>query len=149
MNGYWPVSFPQKKLTRDEGSILQKDFWERIFGSENVLAVYGFLKTAFKMVIKLNDYVKDDDDDDKDDFGYHYRDNLIAQFKQVLYNKSFSHQDQDKRDDSLQKRIKVWPNYVVDYEGAPIPDNVNDYDYNDPEMGFYFRGLKYDPELRE
>ena len=31
---------------------------------------------------------------------------MIAQFKQGLNNKNFSHQDQDKRDDGLQKRIK-------------------------------------------
>ena len=51
-----------------------------IFGSENALAVYGFLKTYFQMVAKLNDYVKGDDDDDVD-FEYHYGDNMIAQFK--------------------------------------------------------------------
>ena len=91
INGYWPACFPQKKLTRDEGNIIEKAFWEIIFGCENSLAVYGFLKTYFKLVTNLKDYVKDDDDDD--DFRYHYRDNMIAQFKQDFWNKSFSHQD--------------------------------------------------------
>ena len=36
MNGYWPAYFPQRKLTRDEGSILEKvfpgdDSWECTF----------------------------------------------------------------------------------------------------------------------
>ena len=73
---------------------------------------------------------------------------MIAQFKQDSTNKSFSHQDQDKRDDGLQKRIKFWLNYVFKM-GGPIPDNVYDYDYNDPGTGYFFRGSKYDPEHRE
>ena len=66
--------FPQRELTRDENSILEKAFCEMIFGSEDVLTVYGFLETYFVMVVNLNDYVKDnnDDDDNKEDFGYHY-----------------------------------------------------------------------------
>ena len=73
---------------------------------------------------------------------------MIAQFQQDLYNKSFSHQYQDKRNDNLQKRIKLWLNYVVVNEGAPRPNNVNDYDYNDPGMDFYLRGSKYYLEPR-
>ena len=57
------------------------------------------------MVTNLNDYVKGDDDGD-DDFGYRHGDNMIAQFGRDLYN-SFSHQDQGKRDDGLQKRSKL------------------------------------------
>ena len=93
------------------------------------------------MFTNLNDYVQNDDDED--DFGCHYRDNMIAQFKQE------NHQDQDKRDDGLQKRIKFRLNYVVVNEGAPKPDNVFDYDYNDSKKDFFFRGFKYDPEHRE
>ena len=84
--------------------MLEKAFWEMFFGIENGLAEYGFLKTYFRMFTNLNDYVEDDDDDDDDDFGYQYRDNMIAQFEQDLGNKSFSHQDQDKHADSLQKK---------------------------------------------
>ena len=53
------------------------------------------------MVTNFNDYFKDNDDDE--DFGYQYRDDMIAQFKQNFLNKSFSHQDQDKRETKLQK----------------------------------------------
>ena len=74
---------------------------------------------------------------------------MIAQFKQDIFNKIFSHQDQDKRESSLQKRIKLWFTHVVVKEGAPIPDNVYNYHYDDAEMGFYFRGSRYDTELRE
>ena len=41
VNGYWPAFFPQRKLV-DEGSRLEKAFWEMILGNENALAVYGF-----------------------------------------------------------------------------------------------------------
>ena len=33
---------------------------------------------------------------------------MIAQYKQNFLNKNFSHQDQDKSDDGLQKRIEYW-----------------------------------------
>ena len=83
VNGYWSACFPQGKLTRTESSKLEKDFWEKILGSENAWAVYGFLKAYFMMVTNMNDYVKNDDDTD-DDFWCHYRDNLIAQVEQDL-----------------------------------------------------------------
>ena len=51
---------------------------------------------------------------------------MIAQFKQDLYNKSFRHQDQDKREDGFQNDF--WPNYVVDIEGAPLQDTIYSYD---------------------
>ena len=38
------------------------------------------------MVTNLNNYATDGNDDD-DDFGYHYRENMIVQFKQDLNNK--------------------------------------------------------------
>ena len=80
---------------------LRKAFSEVIFGSVDVLPVYGFLKTYFMTVTNMKHYVALDDAD----FRYNYRDNMTAQFKQDLYNKSFSHQDQDKHDDGLQKTL--------------------------------------------
>ena len=44
VNGFWPAYFAQRKLTRDEGSILKKAFWEMIFGSVDLLPMCGFLK---------------------------------------------------------------------------------------------------------
>ena len=64
----------KKKLTRDGDNILEKLFWEMIFGSEDVLPVYGFLKTYFMMVTIMKDYVTPDDDDSDADFRYFYRD---------------------------------------------------------------------------
>ena len=70
--------------------------------------MYEFLGTYFKMVSNSNDFVEDDDEDDREDeFEYHFRDNMIAQFKQDLYNKIFSHGDQDERGNSFQKRTKI------------------------------------------
>ena len=37
----------QRKLTRHEGMILEKAFWEMIFGSVDVLPVCGFLKNIY------------------------------------------------------------------------------------------------------
>ena len=49
----------------------------------------------------------------------------------------------------VSKKNKFWLKYVVVNEGAPIPDSVYDYDYNDDGLAFFFRGAKNDPELRE
>ena len=53
----------------------------------------------------MKDYVTLDPDDADADFRYRCRDTMIAQFKQDLYNKNFSLQDQDKRDSSPQKEL--------------------------------------------
>ena len=62
------------------------------------------------MVTNMKDHVTLDPGDDYDaEFRYGYRDTMIAQFEQDLYNKIFSLQDQGRVDqiDSLQNRIKV------------------------------------------
>ena len=133
----------------DEGSRVEEGFWEKIFGSEDVLPVFGFLKTYFEMITNLNVYVRNDDDD-KDDFEYHSRDNMIAQFKQDLYNKiSVFKKDQGKGDknDTLQKRINYCPN-VIEWDG-PIPNKILHYDYNDPGMNTYIRWEEKCPNIRE
>ena len=57
VNGYWPAYFPQRKLAKGEGSILQKTFWEMIIKAEDCIEKYGFLKTFLKMCTNLNNYV--------------------------------------------------------------------------------------------
>ena len=94
-----------------------------IFGRVDVLPVYRFLQTYFRMVTKLNDYVTFNDDDVDADFRYNYRGNTIAQFEQDLKNRSFSQQEEGKCHHGLQKRIKIWFNYVVTMEW-PISENV-------------------------
>ena len=85
---YWPAFFPQRRLTWDEGSILEKAFWEVIFGSKDVLPVYEISKTSFRMCSNLNCYVSVlpwfDDEDEEEQWGYGFRDDMIAQFKQDL-----------------------------------------------------------------
>ena len=152
VNGPCPAYFPQRKLTRDEISILEKTFWEMISGNEDVLPVYGFLKTYFMKVADMKNYVKNDDgveDVYKDDFGYDYRDNMIAQFKQGLSNKTFSLQDQDECDVNvnLRKRNRFWLN-VIDM-GGPILDNVYDFEYDNPELDLYLRRSGCDSDLGE
>ena len=54
---------------------------------------------------------------------------MIAQYKQELYNKNFTHQDQGKDEpiDTLENRIKFWPN-IINSDKGPIPDKLYDYD---------------------
>ena len=86
--------FSTKKLTRIEGSVLEKAFWVTIFGSVDVLPVCEFLKTYFRKCTELNNFVPVrpwfDDEDEEEQWGYGYRDDMIAQFKHGLYNKNFS-----------------------------------------------------------
>ena len=89
VNGYLPANFPQIKLTRDEGMIIEKVFWEMIFGSEDVLPVYGFLKTYFLMDKTVKDFLTLDPDDNDADFRYGYSDTMIAQFTPNSFTKNF------------------------------------------------------------
>ena len=61
--------FSIKKLTSDECIILQKALWEMIFGSEDVLPVYGLLKTYIVIVTNMKEYVTLDPDVYDADFG--------------------------------------------------------------------------------
>ena len=63
VNGCWPASFPQEKITRDEGGNFDKAFWEMIFGSDDVSPVYGFSKTYIMMVSNMDDYFTLNPDD--------------------------------------------------------------------------------------
>ena len=114
LKGHWSAYFPQRKLTRDEGSILEKNFWEMCFGSVDVLPVYGFLQKYNMMVTNKRNFLTRDDIDDYADFRYDYRDTMIAQLKQDLYNKNFRLQDQSNCDqiDTLQNRTKFWLNVI-------------------------------------
>ena len=86
----------------------------------------------------------------KNNGGYGYRDDMIAQFKQDLYNKHFTLQNQGKDDpiDTLDNRIKFWINVIEEYDGS-MPDNVYDYDYNDKGLDETVRGAEYFPEIAE
>ena len=91
-----------------------------------------------------------DDPDEEEQWGYGYRDDMIAQFKQDLYNKTFTLQDRGKDDpiDTLQNRIKFWINIISNDEG-PIPDNLYDFDYNDEGLDHSVRGLEIFPEKKK
>ena len=157
VNGYWPSFFPQRKLFKDEGVKLEKAFWEVILSSnDNDLALFDFLKLYFRMCTNITDHVPIrywdyyDDGNEEEQWGYGYRDDMIAQFKQDLYNKHFALQDQGKDDpiDTLDNRIKFWINIIEEYGGS-MPDNVYDYDYNDEGLDGTVRGAEYFPEIAE
>ena len=73
---------------------------------------------------------------------------MIAQFKQDLYNKNFTLQDQGKDDsiDTLENRIKFWIN-IINNDERPIPDNFYDYDYNNEGFDHSVRGAEIFPEI--
>ena len=91
-----------------------------------------------------------DDPDEEEQWGYGYRDDMIAQFKQDLYNKHFTLQDQGKDDpiDTLENRIKFWINIVENHNGY-IPDNVYNYDYNNEGLDGTVLGADIFPEIGE
>ena len=78
-----------------------------------------------------------DDGNLEEQWGYGYKDDMIAQFKQDIYNKNFSLQDQGKDDpiDTLENRIKFWINIISNDQGS-VPDNLYDYDYNDERLDY-------------
>ena len=132
VNGYWPAFFPQRKLTRDEGMKLEKAFWEVIFTSnDNDLALFEFLKLYFRMCTNITDHVPVrywdyySDGNEEEQWGYGYKDDMIARFKQDLYNKNFTLQDQGKDDpiDTLENRIKFWVDIISNDEGS-VHDNL-------------------------
>ena len=93
-----------------------------------------------------------DDPDEEVQWGYGYRDDMIAQFKQDLYNKNYTLQDQGKDYpiDTLENRIKFWINIITNDQG-PVPDNLFDYDYNDEGLDHSVRGWDRNefPEIGE
>ena len=155
INGYWPAFFPQRKLTRDEGIKLEKAFWEVILTSnDNDLALFDFLKFYFRMCTNITNHVPIrlwfDDPDEEEQGGYGYRDDMIAQFKQDLYNKHFTLQDQGKDNpiDTLENRIKFWINIIENHNGS-MPDNVYNYDYNNEGLDGTVLGAEIFPEIGE
>ena len=138
---------------------LEKAFWEVILTSNNNdsdLALFDFLKLYFRMCANITDHVPIrywdyyDDGNEEEQWGYGYRDDMIAQFKQDLYNKHFTLQDQGKDDpiDTLENRIKFWINIIEDHDGS-MPDNSYDYDYNDERLDGTVRGAEIFPEIGE
>ena len=77
---------------------------------------------------------------------------MITQFKQDIYNKNYTLQDQGKADpiDTLENRTKFWINIISNTEG-PVPDNLHDYDYNDEGLDHSVRGweCREVPERRD
>ena len=123
INGYWPMFFPQRKLTRYEGMRLERAFWEMIYmGNDNDLALFDFLKIYFRMCTNITDHVpirpRFDDPDEEEQWGYGYRDDMLAQFEKDLYNKNYTLHDQGKGDpiDTLENRIKFWINIISNDE---------------------------------
>ena len=91
-----------------------------------------------------------DDPDGEEQWGYGYRDDMTAQFKQDIYNKIYTLQDQgeDNPIDTLENRIKFWINIISNDQGS-LPDNLYDYDYNNEGLDYSVRGAEIVPEIGE
>ena len=123
--------------------------------NDNDLVLFDFLKLSFKMCTNITDHVPIrywdyyNDGNEEEQWGYGYKDDMIAQFKQDLYNKNFTLQDQGKDDpiDTLENTIKFWADIISNDEGS-VPDNLYKYDYNDDRFDHSVQGWEY-PERRE
>ena len=75
---------------------------------------------------------------------------MKAQFKQDLFNKKFTLQDQGKgiEIDTFDKRIKFWLNIFSNTRG-PVPHNFYDYDYDNEGLDETVHGAEIISERRE
>ena len=140
MNGYSPEYFPQRKLTRDEGIIVEQAFWKMFFATRHFKEVEEFWLTYFVMTTNIKEYILENNEEIRKDF----KDNMEGQFEHDLYNKSLSNQLESEETDTLQRRIKWWM-MVVDRVG-PVPNNVYDYSF-DELFGLNRKTIK--PEMQE
>ena len=85
-----------------------------------------------------------DDGNEEEQWGYGYRGDMITQFKQDIYNKNYTLQNQGKDDpiDTLDNRIKFWIDIISNARG-PVPDNLFDYDYNDEGLDYSVSGWDF------
>ena len=104
------------------------------------------------MCTNINNYVPisfwDDDPDEGEQWGYGYRDDMLTQFKEGLYNKNHTLQNQGKDDsiDFLENRIKFWISFFSNDQGS-VPDNLYDYDYNAEGHDHSVRAAEIFPEI--
>ena len=122
VNGYWPAYFPQRKLTGDEGMILEKAFWKMIYANRGSEEMFEFLITYFMMMTNLKNYVLD-----CEEFRKEFKETFTDQFEHDLINKSFSSDIKQNESDTLQIRINAW-NKIIRNHG-PIPNNIYDYSF--------------------
>ena len=122
--------------------------------NDNDLALFDFLNLYFRKCTNIINHVPIrlwfDDPDEEEQWGYGFRDDMIAQFKQDSYNKHFTLQDQGKDNpiDALENRNKFWIEIISNDQG-PVPDNHYDYDYNDEGLDHSVRGWKIFSEIGE
>ena len=123
-----------------------------IIVTNECVEVYDFLKTYFRNCTNINKFVPVrpwfDDPDEKEQWGCGYRDDMITQFQQDIYNKDFTLQYQGKDDpmDALENRINFWINFISNAEG-PVPVNLYDYNYSDERLDYSVRGSEIFPEI--
>ena len=134
---------------------LERAFWEMVYMSnDNDLALFDFLKLFFRICTNIHNHVPNcpwsDDPDEEEQWGYGYKDDIIAQFEQDLYNKNYTLQDQGKDDpiDTLENRIIFRVNIISNDQG-PVPDDLDDYDYNEEGLDYSVRGAEIFPDIGE
>ena len=134
VNGYWPTDFQQRKLFRDEGSILVKAFCKMIFATRHIEEVDEFLIKYYIMATNLNFSIND-----SEDFRKEFRVMIEGHFEHDLYRKLFNNQiEPEEETDTLQQRIKWW--MMVVNRGGLIPNNVYGYSF-DYFFGSYWKDI--------
>ena len=138
-HGYWLAYSPQRKITRDQGSILEKAFWKMILATRDIEEVDEFLITNFMVVTNLNYFFEQ-----SEGFRKEIKVMIEGQFEHDLYNKIFNIQLESEERDTLQRIIEWWI-MVVDC-GGPVPNIVNGYSFNEL-FGLYRKAI--DLEMQE
>ena len=103
VNCYWPAYFTQRKLTADEGSILEKSFWKMFFATRHITEVEEFWLRKFRMTTNLRNYIREY----KEELRKVFRDTIEVHFEHDLYKKSISNQVESDETDTLQQRIEL------------------------------------------
>ena len=123
--GYTRAYFAQRKLIRNESSILEKDFWEMIFATRDIKEVDVSLIICFMMVTNLNYYFDNYEELRKD-----FRVIVEDQFEHNLYYKLFSNQlESEDGTDTFERRIEWW--MLIINKIGPIPHNVYEYSFGE------------------
>ena len=110
--GFWTAYLPNRKLTIDKSFKLEKAFWRMFLFATRKIKVEEFWKKCFTIVTKLKDY----DLASNKEFRKEFREILVKQFINDLYNKFISNEVKEKKSDFLDDRLDMWIT-VVSYKG--------------------------------
>ena len=122
VRGYWPAYFPQRKLTVDEGMILEKGFWKMVYANIGSEEMREFLITYFLMLRNLKNYALDCEEYRKE-----FKEIITDQFELDWIKKHFSSEIEENESDTLQIRINAWHKIIRNH--GPIRSIIYAYSF--------------------